>query len=141
VSKETGSDSHRDLFKKTFLKLTGAKNRKVLNIGVGQWVASEPIYRGIDHKSASSAFITKHRSILPLLYRKYDKNLSLKLQNLDSRISEHIITELLNDGIIALDIHDSFIVQRRYEKRLRDVMVNGFKAESIISIPEITNNP
>jgi hypothetical protein len=26
------------------------------------------------------------------------------------------------------------------EKRLRDVMVNGFKAESIISIPEITNN-
>ena len=131
---------HRDLFKKTFLKLTGVKNRKGLNIGMGQWVATEPNYKGIDHKSASSAFITKHRSILPLLYRKYDKNLSLKLQNLDSRISEHIITELLNDGIIALDIHDSFIVQRRYEKRLRDVMVNGFKAESIISIPEITNN-
>jgi hypothetical protein len=36
-------------------------------------------------------------------------------------VSQHIITELLNDGILALDIHDSFIVQREYEERERSL--------------------
>lgn len=131
---------HRDLFKKTFLKLIGVKNRKGLNIGMGQWIASESGYAGLDHKSSSDAFITKHKSVAPLLYGNYDKNLSLRLQNMDSYVSQHVITELLNDGIIALDIHDSFIVQRKYEERLREVMVEGFEVNGIISIPDITSN-
>ena len=136
-SAEGYDGEYRSLMKMIFLKLTGSKNRRGLNIGMGQWVAQRTKYKGIDHKSASDAFIKKHQSIINFFY---DKNTSRKLQNTDSLVSQHVITELLNEGILALDIHDSFIVQREYEERLRDVMVEGFKVNGIISIPDITSN-
>jgi len=58
----------------------------------------------------------------------------------EQRISEYVVSELLHDGIIVLDIHDSFIVQRSYQERLKEIMVEGFENLEIISIPDITNN-
>ena len=124
--------------KMVFLKLTGAKNRKGLNIGMGQWVASLKEYRNFDHKKASEAFMAKHSAIMHLVFMRHSKHLSLTLQNIDSSISQHVISELQQLGIVALDIHDSFIVKRQDEEKLREIMKEAFIVKGIISIPEIT---
>ena len=131
---------YRGFFKQVFLKITSSKKKSGLNIGMGRWINNQDEYKGMDHKTASADFISKHIRLVPFLYRKYSETLSLELQNTDSYISEYVITELLKGGIIPLDIHDSFIVQRKHESRLRQVMIKGFKYKGLISIPNITHN-
>lgn len=131
---------YRKFFKQVFLKITSSKSRKGLNIGMGRWVNEQAHYKEMDNKAATTAFIYKHSRLLPFLYRKYSETLSLELQNTDSYVSEYVITELLKHGIIALDIHDSYIVQRKHESILRQVMIDGFKHNKLISIPNTTHN-
>ena len=50
------------------------------------------------------------------------------LQNLDSRITEAILMRMTDIGIPCLPVHDSYIVPKQYEDRLRDVMVGEYKA-------------
>ena len=50
------------------------------------------------------------------------------LQNLDSRITEAILMRMTDMGIPCLPVHDSYIVPRQHEDRLRDVMVGEYKA-------------
>jgi hypothetical protein len=51
-----------------------------------------------------------------------------KFQNLDSRITEAILVRMTDMGIPCLPVHDSYIVPRQHEDRLRDVMVGEYKA-------------
>lgn len=50
------------------------------------------------------------------------------LQNLDSRITEAILMRMTDMGIPCLPVHDSYIVPRQHEDRLRDVMVEEYRA-------------
>ena len=50
------------------------------------------------------------------------------LQNLDSRITEAILMRMTDMAIPCLPVHDSYIVPRQHEDRLRDVMVGEYKA-------------
>ena len=50
------------------------------------------------------------------------------LQNLDSRITEGILMRMTDMGIPCLPVHDSYIVPRQHEDRLRDVMVGEYRA-------------
>ncbi|MDX9835447.1 MAG: hypothetical protein RBT36_09615 [Desulfobulbus sp.] len=51
-----------------------------------------------------------------------------RLQNLDSQITEAILMRMTDMGIPCLPVHDSYIVPRQFEDRLRDVMVGEYKA-------------
>lgn len=51
-----------------------------------------------------------------------------KFQNLDSRITEAILVRMTDMGIPCLPVHDSYIVPKQHEDRLRDVMVGEYKA-------------
>ena len=50
------------------------------------------------------------------------------LQNLDSRITEAILMRMTDMGIPCLPVHDSYIVPRQFEDRLRDVMAGEYRA-------------
>jgi len=52
----------------------------------------------------------------------------LKLQNLDSRITEAILIKMTDKGIPCLPVHDSYIVPRQFEKELREAMVDEYQA-------------
>lgn len=52
----------------------------------------------------------------------FGTGLGRKLQFLDSEIAMDILMDLAAEGIVALPIHDSFIVQERHEGRLRELM-------------------
>lgn len=63
----------------------------------------------------------------------------LKLQYIDSQITEYVLTTLTQEEIVCLNIHDSFIVEEQYEERLREVMgtayteINLAKARPLIT--------
>ena len=51
----------------------------------------------------------------------------IKLQNLDSRIADAILTNLMALNIPALPVHDSFVVPQKYEEKLKQQMVNEYE--------------
>ena len=51
----------------------------------------------------------------------------LQLMNLDAKITISIVLHFTDQGIPCLPVHDSFIVQERYESELRRVMLVTYK--------------
>lgn len=83
--------------------------------------------------SLLNAFREKHAAIGKHFYT----NPSLRLQNLDSKITEYIIESLLNAGIVVLTIHDSFIVQTKYSETLQNLMARACAHFRLSSPPPI----
>ena len=50
-----------------------------------------------------------------------------QLANLEARIALNIVLHFTNQGIPCLPVHDSFLVQERYETELRRVMLDTYK--------------
>ena len=50
-----------------------------------------------------------------------------QLANLDAKIALNIVLHFTNQGIPCLPVHDSFLVQERYESELRRVMLDTYK--------------
>ena len=50
-----------------------------------------------------------------------------QLANLDAKIALNIVFHFINQGIPCLPVHDSFLVQERYESELRQVMLDTYK--------------
>jgi hypothetical protein len=49
------------------------------------------------------------------------------LQNIDSKIADAILTSFMAENIPALPVHDSFIVPRQHEDRLRELMITEYE--------------
>ncbi len=54
----------------------------------------------------------------------------LKAMNTDSKIALDVITDFANDSIPILAIHDTFIVQHKYKRRLRKVMHFAYREQT-----------
>ena len=65
-----------------------------------------------------TAFKDKHKAISEYFGSGY----GVKLQFLDSQIAEAVLLHLASQGILALPIHDSFIVQREHKNALEAAM-------------------
>lgn len=57
----------------------------------------------------------------------FGSGVGVRLQREDSDLAIAILDQLSTEGIAALPIHDSFIVQRRHEEALRNAMTSAFK--------------
>ena len=76
-----------------------------------------------DVESLIDAFTKKHEAIQDSFY----SGAGLYLQRIDSQVPERVMLELGKDGIVVLPVHDSFIVEERYEDKLRDAMYAAFE--------------
>jgi hypothetical protein len=72
----------------------------------------------ITHESIIRAFKQKHEAIS----KYFGSGYGVELQFIDSQIAEEILLALAEKGIVALPIHDSFIVQKEHKKALEDIM-------------------
>lgn len=77
---------------------------------------------GMTGAEAKQKLFVKH----PLLKRVAGKGLGLRYQFIDSQIAERVMIKLLDIGIIALPIHDSFIVAATHQQALVDAMIEAF---------------
>jgi hypothetical protein len=78
---------------------------------------------GLSTKELINKLCEKH----PLLRKIIGKGVGLEYQYIDSRIAEKVMLKLLKQNIVCLPIHDSFIVQARFEKQLIEAMNKAFK--------------
>jgi len=66
----------------------------------------------------------RHRPVAQYFHNDW----GAKLMNIDSGMAEQVLLDLLGKGIIALPIHDSFIVQERHRGQLQDAMNTAFES-------------
>lgn len=62
--------------------------------------------------------------------RFFHSGVGLLLQAVDADMAEAVLIRLLRQGVVALPIHDSFIVARRHEGTLREAMEASFSLVS-----------
>lgn len=74
--------------------------------------------RVITHKKIMAAFKDKHRALSKYFCSGY----GVKLQFVDSQIAEEVLLMLAEKDIVALPVHDSFIVQRIHRNELVEAM-------------------
>lgn len=72
----------------------------------------------ITHKILLDALMDKHKCLSKYFCSGY----GVKLQYIDSQFAEHVMLSLAARGIVALPVHDSFLVQRQYRQDLLDAM-------------------
>ena len=77
---------------------------------------------GLTNKKLREKLLGKHHKIA----HHFNTGYGLTLQYEDSKLAERVILILLNQGIVCLPMHDSFIVQAIYKKQLIDAMDQAY---------------
>lgn len=109
---------YRKLVKKIMLQL--------LNANEGQQLRAPPeneLPDGWSFQDIQRTLIHKHEPIA----RFFRTGIGLTLQKEDADIALKIMTQLQDQGILALPIHDSFIVETVYEDALRAAMHEAYE--------------
>lgn len=116
----------RKKFKTVQLILINAEDRKKAVCGIRKELMEMGYRTGLkdeDIEGLIETFVSLHPTISKFLH----SGIGLKLQNIDSKIMDNILTNLTKMGIPALPVHDSVIVEKRYEEELEHQMVNCYK--------------
>ena len=79
---------------------------------------------GMSHEELKKAVEEKH----PVIAQSFRTDVGLYLQFLDSQIAAGVMVRLMEQRIVALPVHDSFLVQEEFEPELIFAMREEFKA-------------
>ena len=138
-SKEVSYNPVRNLIKIAVLVMINAKStrsaigaiRNKFNkdlIKVGTEEEGSRIFAGIDPETLNlSEIVEKVQHHNGEVREYFNSGAGTELQFIDSQIMAGILTDLSEAGIIALPIHDSVIVQAKYQDVLLRSMVNNYR--------------
>jgi len=112
----------RAIKKKVLLTAINAPTDRKAMGAISSYLADEKI-KGIEVKSLLSRAKLAHTDIADDI----GSGKGRMLQNLDSRITDAILTSLMAENIPALPVHDSFIVPQQHENRLRELMIGEYE--------------
>lgn len=130
-----GLEHKRSFVKKAILIAINCKSSRYYSQAVANALKNHPQFeKGFSYKNMLTLFKEHHPNIAHYLFT----GVGIKLQNIDSKISEFIIKRMTNKSIPVLNIHDSFIVEKKHHQELRRVMTKAFKYFKLKSIPIIT---
>lgn len=121
----------RDIIKFAFLVMINAADEDSCEFKIDEAILKARKNRPeelANHKNLNAEIVMK--KILeahPALEANLCSDAGVRLQYKDSKIALGILLTLAKEKIVALPIHDSFIVQARHEERLRQVMVDEFR--------------
>jgi hypothetical protein len=102
--------------KKAFLVLFNCRDRKhAINT-----IRTEGVKNAVD---LLTKIEQKHEPIKDCFY---NPGFGMTLQNTDSWIAERVMKKLLEQGVVCLPVHDSFIVSKNHEEDLRCAMYDSF---------------
>jgi hypothetical protein len=106
----------RPLVKRAFNILLNAETYNAALRAVANHIGGE----GAQNKAAR--LIETIRARHAPIVKHFHSGVGLRLQRTDSDLAERVMLDLLEDGIIALPVHDSFVVQARHDNHLRAAM-------------------
>jgi hypothetical protein len=112
----------RDLGKRTFNRLINKSSNGPVHLPV------TPLDRQqLDSESSFAAYLEAFTKQLAPIARWFGTGEGLRLQREDSDLALTVLDALLDLGVLALPVHDSFIVQRQHEATLLAVMIGQFE--------------
>ena len=131
----TGLEHKRAFVKKAILIAINCKSDRYFPQTVANALKDHSQFeKGFNYKNMLKLFKEHHPDIAHYLFT----GIGITLQNTDSKISEYIIKRMTNKSIPVLNIHDSFIVERKQQQQLKQVMTKAFRYFKLKSIPTIT---
>lgn len=112
----------REYLKIAALVMLNAKSKKDANGALQKKLRK---ITGKSHKTKYiiDAFILKHS----IISEYFCSNIGIKLQNIDSKIMNHILNDLTKQKIVALCVHDEVIVEEANEHLTRKLMNKYYK--------------
>ena len=129
-----GLEHKRAFVKKAILIAINCESDRYYSQTVANALKDHPQFdKGFNYKNMLTLFKEHHPDIAHYLFT----GIGIKLQNTDSKISEYIIKRMTNKSIPVLNIHDSFIVERKQQQQLKQVMTKAFRFFKLKSIPTI----
>jgi hypothetical protein len=108
---------HRKLIKITLMKMINAKKPRIaLPRGM-------PLPPNVAWKDLQEAIALKHAAIATY----FRSGEGLRLQRLDAEVAEDVMLSMMDRGVLALPIHDSFIVDYRHTEVLQREMLRAYR--------------
>jgi hypothetical protein len=104
------------LIKRTLLQVINAEDRF-------EHPRRADLPEGWDFPRLLDAIEAKHARIA----RHFRSGVGIRLQRRDADVAERVMLTLNAEGILALPVHDSFIVQEGRQARLREVMAATYR--------------
>ena len=129
-------ENFRKLVKKATWAMFGSKSFRGAVRSVRNWMKDNSGYEDVDPGVVIKSIQEKHK----VIDAYFNSRPAWMLQYLDSLIATEVITRMIYRQVPVLCVHDSFIVQRRFEGELRRVMTDAFSNNGFKSVPLITNN-
>lgn len=118
-------DKQRDILKKLMVCMIGANNKRDA-INACKFYCQEKCYNIGYHvlEIAVDALCIIHDKIKHHFFAGKVK--ALQLQFIDSQICELILKDMMEQGVVCLPVHDSFIVRTHNHKKLYKAMNEAF---------------
>jgi hypothetical protein len=108
---------HRKLIKITLMKMINAKKPRIAR------PRGMPLPPGVAWRDLQEAIAQKHAAIATY----FRSGEGLRLQRLDAEVAEDVMVSMMDRGVLALPIHDSFIVDYRHTEVLRREMLRAYR--------------
>jgi len=108
---------HRKLIKITLMKMINAKKPRIAR------PRGMPLPPDVAWKDLQEAIALKHGAIATY----FRSGEGLRLQRLDAEVAEDVMVSMMDRGVLALPIHDSFIVDYRHTEVLRREMLRAYR--------------
>jgi hypothetical protein len=112
-------------------------NKDNVNQVVGPKVAQkfpEIFVKNTSYRDILEELGSHHPEVSQFFYAQIGNEVS----NMESKVSDYIIGKLSRKNILALNIHDSFIVSIPYKDILLNTMIDAFKYLKYSSIPRVS---
>lgn len=119
-------EEERELFKSLQLIAINAENEKSMIMGFRHKHYKKGIRPGLTDKNILS-LLDRFKEGHPSIAHFLNSGIGRTLQNIDSRVTENIIMDLMNEGIPVLPVHDSYIVEEKHEDKLVEKMVEHYE--------------
>jgi len=105
------------------------KAEKAVNHWAYQHPAAVPTLKRLGLYPARQVLLPMERRHQPIRHH-FSSGSGLRLMNLEAKIALGVVRHFTDQGTPCLPVHDSFLVQERYESALRQVMLNAYKQYS-----------
>ena len=119
-----GFDIPRDVGKVQFNRLINNSGRAPVKGGL---VFDKETQKSFKSKDQFHRYLYAVKDMHTAISDCFNSDVSLKLQYLDSSLALSVMKRCLDEDIVCLPVHDSFIVPKSYHDRLREIMLSEYE--------------
>lgn len=119
-----GFDIPRDVGKVQFNRMINNSGKAPVKGGL---VFDKETQKSFKNKDQFHRYLHAMKEMHAAISDCFNSDASLRLQHLDSSLALSVINRCLDEGIVCLPVHDSFIVPESHHNRMREIMLSEYE--------------